>query len=313
MKKADYNIVEKKGIRELETSSGTYNTVYSKELIEAIIKRKGIHRTPAYLYHKQERQQFLNPLFKYLKSQGCSNLRVLEVGCSAGQVTELLQEQDFISEIYSFDVDKELVEIAQLKVKELGLNKVKEIKHLSIKQSLDLPYQNNFFDIVIVPAVVEHLPVEGRFLFVDEYYRKLKVGGYISFTDTPNRRFFFEGHSFGLPFLHRLSPQKAFVYGRITGKMKNITPEMMVKAGVGWKNSDYYELFPKHLSVDIKDISEESGYGYSFFIKKIKGIKKIVLLPYLLWIKFISGIIGFPPSFKLPELNVLFKKTKDYE
>ena len=47
---------------------------------------------------------------KFLKSLSKNNLRVLEVGCSGGQVTEYLQEQSCISKIVSYDVDNEFID-----------------------------------------------------------------------------------------------------------------------------------------------------------------------------------------------------------
>ena len=311
---SEYQIQDNGDKRALIVGNKTYETVYSKKIIELIIKRKGLKKTPEYFRHKDKRSYYLSPLFDYLKSAGLKNLKVLEVGCSAGQATELLNEEFSIAEIYSYDVDKILVEVVKLKAEELGLKKVKSVDCFSSRETLNLPYQNNFFDVIILSGVVEHLPLENRHMFVDEYYRKLKLGGLICFLDTPNRNFPFEAHSIGLPFISKLSPQTAFIYAKMFGKLKGSDFADFVRAGTAWRNATYYECLPKALAMEVEDISEDAGYGYKFFKKTGKGIKfKFFLLPAFAVIKLLSVWFEFPMSFFLPNMNVVLRKEINYE
>jgi len=148
-----------------------HRTKYSQNIIERIIKRKGIHRTPDYLTHRVVRTRDLSKLFVKL-NETSKGLKILEVGCSAGHITEYLNEQQCIEEIHAFDVDKAFVDVTELKVTELNLDKVQDVRHLSVKESQSLPYEDNCFDVIIVLAVVEHLPYENRHLYVDQYYKK---------------------------------------------------------------------------------------------------------------------------------------------
>jgi len=309
-----YKLEDKGDKRILVIGNNRYETNYSKKIIELIIKRKGIDRISGYLTHKEKRAYFIEPLFKYLKKNGHGNLRVLEVGCSAGQFTELLNEQASISDIYSFDIDKTLAEITELKVKELGLNRVKRIDCFSLSQTTNLPYENNFFDIIIVSGVIEHLPFENRYLYVDEYYRKLKIGGVICFVNTPNRNYPFESHSIGLPFISKLGPQAAFIYAKLFGKLEKVDFPEFVRVGTGWRNASYYECLPRALTLEVSDISKEAGYGFEFFNEQKYGLKfSIFILPFLKLLNLAAKMLNFPISFFLPELNIVFKKIKDYE
>ena len=277
-----------------------YKTYYSKKIIEKIIERKGLDRAPKYLSNKNERARYLQPLFNQLNINIKRKLRVLEVGCSSGHITEYLNHQESINEIHTFDIDSEFVEITKLKVKELNLDKVIKVLKLSNKTSLNLPYKDNYFDLVIVLAVVEHLPYENRHMYVDEYYRVLKLNGMIGFYDTPNKYFPIEMHSIGLPFVSLLPPQIAYIYARLFYKhYRKIDFPQFVRAGTVWRNSSYYELLPKTLMIDILDVSHE--YGYISTNKLARIISKV------------SKVFGIPSSFFSPNLHVVFKKIKEYE
>ena len=110
-----YKIIDIGDKRILAIGDNKYETIYSKRIIELIISRKGFERVSEYLLHKDKRSHFFTPLFDYLRSKNFKGLNVLEVGCSAGQFTELLNAQPSIRSIYCFDVDKTLIEVTKIK------------------------------------------------------------------------------------------------------------------------------------------------------------------------------------------------------
>jgi ubiquinone/menaquinone biosynthesis C-methylase UbiE len=291
-----YEIIEQGNERILIVEGKEYKTYYSRKIIDAIIDRKGIDITPLYFPKKKQRSIYMDPLFKLL-NEISTELRVLEVGCSCGHVTEYLNDQRSVKEIYTYDVDKAFVDITRIKIDELNLHKVKSIRHLTNQTTQSLPYESNFFDLVVVQAVVEHLPYENRYIYVDEYYRILKVNGIIGFWETPNRYFPYEGHSVGLPFIEIIPPQIAYIYARLfRGKMRKVSFPEFVRAGSGWRNSSYYELLPKTHMIEIQDVSYEFGY---------KSKSKLI--------RAISKVFNVPDAFFTRSLNVVFKKIKDYE
>ncbi len=171
-------------------------THYSERVIRMLIERKGVDRAPLYFPFKAERApRFLAPLFRYLRTRGAGGLRVLEVGCSFGHMTEYLAEQPEIATLSTFDPDAAFVEIARTKAKELGLKVVNEILLLDQAATRRLPWADGAFDLVLAVGVVEHLPERHRRAQVDEYWRVLAPGGHIAFLDTPNRYFPHETHS----------------------------------------------------------------------------------------------------------------------
>ncbi len=291
-------VIEDDGaFRVLSIGDRRFRTNYSRNIIELLITRKGPERASQFLVHQAERCWFLKPLFDRL-NKGHRQLRILEVGCSAGHLTEFLNDQPSIGEIYAFDVDRAMVEVARLKQQELQLSKVRRIDHFPVRATQSLPYEKDFFDVVIVAAIVEHLPYEGRYMYVDEYYRVLRDGGHIGFWDTPNRYYPFESHSVGLPWISLLPPQIAYAYARLfKAKMKEVSFPLFVRAGTGWRNSSYYELLPKSLMIDVQDVSEEFGYQ--------AGCGRLG--------RFLAKMLHVPQSFFSPTLNVVFRKLRQYE
>lgn len=284
--------------RTLTIGTRRVTTSYSTKLIELLIARKGPERASQFLVHRTDRAWFLAPLFDVL-NRTRTGLNVLEVGCSAGHLTEYLDEQPCIDSIHSFDVDKAFVDVVRLKQHELGLRKVKCVDHFSIRSTQALPYEDDYFDLVIVAAVVEHLPFENRHLYVDEYYRVLKEGGLVGFWDTPNRWYPIESHSIGLPFISLLPPPIAYAYARLfkREKMRDVGFPLFVRAGTGWRNSSYHELLPQSVMADVEDVS--NGFGYQ------PGAGR--------WGRIFAQLLKVPPAFFAPSFNLVFKKVRQYD
>ncbi len=308
----DYRLEDLGDKRILHLGNHKWETHYSTRVVNALISRKGAKRATAFLGHKEKRQRFLSPLFNYLQSKGSGGLKVLEVGCASGAMTECLNDQPFIQEVFTYDVDSAMVQITRMNCEDLHLDKVRRVDLLTTAQTQDLPYQDGYFDVIIVLAVVEHLPVHDRYRFVDQYYRKCAPGGLVCFFDTPNRLWPIESHSTGLPFIQFFSPEFAYCYGRLLGKLKDASFPDFVRAGTGWRNATYEELLPKHLTLQIRDISAEAGYPPHF---ECKGFHLRNLLRYSLFLpyKIISRICGVPISLFLPSLDVVFQVQHNYE
>jgi SAM-dependent methyltransferase len=164
--------------RVLETDGHRYPTRYSARVIRMLVERKGPHRAPLYFDFKETRgRHFLGPLFAHLRSQGRHGLRVLEVGCSFGHMTEFLAEQPEVTSLATFDTDAAFVELTRAKVDELGLDMVREVRHLDQSATCALPWADGAFDLVVAVGVIEHLPERYRRQQVDEYYRVLAAAG----------------------------------------------------------------------------------------------------------------------------------------
>ncbi len=306
-----FRIVDLGDRRVLETGGRQYPTRYSARVIRMLIERKGARRAPLYFDFKQTRgHRFLGPLFAYLRARGAGGLRVLEVGCSFGHMTEYLAEQPEVAALTTFDTDVAFVDLTRAKVDELGLRVVREVRHLDQDATRRLPWADGAFDLVLAVGVVEHLPVRWRRAQVDEYYRVLARGGHIAILDTPNRWFPLETHSVGLPLVQWLPPRLAWRCARLgrPRSYRGVSFDEFVADGTGWRNATLADCLPSSGRAGLADLTEPSGYGFRFFRDTARSRTRRVLLPFFAAAARALQMLGRPPSLALPYLNLVFKK-----
>lgn len=111
-------------------------------------------------------------MYRDLIGKACTKqTRILDVGCGHGEFLRPVYED--MPHTYGIDPD------------EVALKKNKLIKHLKVATVEKLPYKDNFFDVVVMEWVVEHLPdPDAAFR---EIHRVLKPNGKVIFL-TPNAR-----------------------------------------------------------------------------------------------------------------------------
>jgi SAM-dependent methyltransferase len=298
--------------RVLTVDDRRYETSYSARVLQMLIERKGAHRAPPYLTYKLTRgEHFLGPLFRWLRARGLGRLRVLEVGCSFGHITEWLAEQREVAELHAFDTDPAFVEIVRTKREDLGLERLADVWLLSNDETQRLPWADAMFDLVVALGVVEHLPARSRRAQVDQYYRVLAPGGHIAILDTPNRWFPLETHSVGLPLVQWLPPALAYRYARRFRRrvFRDVSYAEFVADGTGWRNATLAECLPSSGADLLDDVTEAAGYGWRFFRDTARSRTRRALLPAFAVAVAALRAAGRSPSLCLPYLNLLFRRT----
>jgi SAM-dependent methyltransferase len=310
---AGYDIRDLGGERVLSVGGAEYRTHYSERVIRMLIARKGIERAPLYFPFKETRgRHFLERLFRYLAAVGARDLRVLEVGCSFGHVTEYLAECPLIDAITTFDVDPAFAEITRAKVEELGLGKVTQVLCLTDEETTRLPFADGAFDLVLAVGVVEHLPSRARRRYVDEYYRVLRPGGHIALLDTPNRAFPLETHSIGLPAIQWLPARLAFGYARALRPRRLAGVSFDEFEASAWRNASWRDILPTRGRGALVDVTEEAGYGWRFFRETARSRLRRAAIPLFALPCAALGAAGLAPSRALPYFNVVFRKRLDH-
>jgi SAM-dependent methyltransferase len=115
---------------------------------------------------------------KYLPTSGHRSLRILNVGAATGGTSQMLDE---FGEVTSVEYDKECCDLLKEKV---------GIKAVEASVS-DLPFDDNFFDLVCAFDVIEH--VENDCMAVQEIIRVAKNDAIIMIT-TPSFMFLWSHH-----------------------------------------------------------------------------------------------------------------------
>ena len=308
---ASYRLVDAGDRRILSVDGREYETTYSARVVRMLIERKGARRAPPYFAYKHTRgDHFLGPLFAWLRARGRAGLRVLEVGCSFGHITEWLCEQSEVAVVRAFDTDPAFVDIVRAKRDELGLGRLAEVRLLAGDDTRRLPWGDAAFDLVLALGVIEHLPARHRRAQVDEYWRVLAPDGHLAVLDTPNRWFPLETHSVGLPLVQWLPPRLAWHYARLArpGKFGAEPYAEFVADGTGWRNATYRECLPSWGLGAIEDVSEAAGYGWAFFRATARSHTRRLLLPVFGAAAAALRAAGRPPSLCLPYLNLLFHR-----
>jgi 2-polyprenyl-3-methyl-5-hydroxy-6-metoxy-1,4-benzoquinol methylase len=164
-------------------------------------------RRPEAVYSRPEREAKARKILAVLSdslSAPMAQLRVLDMGCSSGIITNFLARH--FRSVTGTDIDREALAYA---VRTRASN-----ADFLPADAMELPFQGESFDVVICAHVYEHVADSGRLM--NEILRVLKKGG-VCFFAAGNRLRLVEPH-YRLPFLSILPSLLADAYLRISGR-----------------------------------------------------------------------------------------------
>lgn len=195
-----------------------------------------------------------------IKNNGLTNLKCLDIGCSAGFITKTLSEE--FKETVGIDIDKFAIDIATKD----NNSKAK----FKVGNALDIPCDNETFDVVVCNHIYEHVPDADK-LF-SEIYRVLKKKG-ICYLAAANKYYFMEPH-YRLPLLSWLPQNIANVYLRIMkrGRVKLYEERIMSYRDIKkllLKNNFRFDEYT------IKLIKNPEGYSMGDIIKEDSSLSKM--------------------------------------
>lgn len=150
-----------------------------------------------------------NNLKKFLSGQRIE--RCLDLACGTGRLSNKLLELS--QEVYGVDISAEVLKIAKQKYPQLKLNE---------SEVTNLPYQDNYFDLVIINGSLHHFFAVEETL--KEARRVLKPGGAFVLLGEPNKNYL----KFYNPFFYLWALSRIFIkFTDLFKEKKSIPDELM--------------------------------------------------------------------------------------
>jgi ubiquinone/menaquinone biosynthesis C-methylase UbiE len=168
----------------------------------------------------------VNLLQKYVKNK---NNLILDAGCGTGAGMLYLQE---FGKVYGVDLSQKAVNYC----KKRGITRVK------LGDVSNLPYKDNFFDIICLMDVIEH--VSNDKLVIREMHRVLKKGGLLLMT---------------LPALPFIYSKHDKAQGHFKRYSKNDLAKIFKGSGFKEKKMSYFNIFLSPLIIAIRLLSKAGG------------------------------------------------------
>lgn len=131
------------------------------------------------IFYSQPISKYWLIFFKLHKKRGLGK-RVLDLGCGGGRNTKMLLDLGY--DVFACDLHKEMVEITRDEYAKYAPGKNLK-KRVVLCPMIELPYKDNFFDIVLSHGVYHNAVSISEFIkALYESARVLKRGGYLCFN-----------------------------------------------------------------------------------------------------------------------------------
>ena len=225
-----------------------------------------------------ERGKFVKSILG--KVVDCNSLKILDLGSGEGGTSKVLAEKN---DVVSFDISKE-----RLRRQSESTENLERL----CGSALDLPFNKNSFDIVILQDVIEHLPEKDN--FPETIHHLLKDEG-IVYLSTPNKfsifNFLSDPH-WGVPVISILSRKKIKKYFLRYFRESEVTRKDIAELN---SLNDLYKLFDEKFKLQLY-----TKYSVKELFNGNKGI---------VWSNFHLRLVRMITFFKLNK--ILIKITND--
>ena len=132
---------------------------------------------------------------------------ILEIGCGTGAATVALAEQ--CAHVVGLDIDDGALAAARDRCRIYGVSA--EFRNLNATEMAGV-FKDIRFDFIIFFASLEHMKIAERIHAIKNAWDMLPEGALLVIVETPNRLWYFDGHTAMLPFFHWLPDELAFRY-----------------------------------------------------------------------------------------------------
>ena len=144
------------------------------------------------------------------------DLNILEIGAGTGVAAIAMAEQG--AHVVGVDVCPLSLAVGRLRAQAHTLS---ERITLIEGDAKDLPelLDGRPIDLIVFFAVLEHMTYEQRLASLKSAWSILRPNQYLCITHTPNRLWFYDGHTSRLPFFNWLPDEIAYEYSRYSPRM----------------------------------------------------------------------------------------------
>ena len=201
---------------------------------------------------------------------------VLEIGCGTGTSTVALCEQK--SRVTAVDVNRDSMEVAKSRLHAYGLTA--EFIHINAAHLLEA-FPEQRFDFILYFASLEHMSFEERIQSLRAAFKMLTTNGYVVLIETPNRLWYFDGHTSLEPFYHWLPNDVAMAYAKFTRRENfkrgfDAASERDISRFVRWgRGVSYHEL---EIALDGRDKIQVASSLHAFLELPDSHFKKTLRL-----------------------------------
>lgn len=136
-------------------------------------------------------------------------MRILEIGTGAGGSIVPLTEQG--AYVVGTDIDRNSLAVAAERLRLHGLAQLSEL-HVINAVDLEHVFRGQTFDTVIFFASLEHMTIGERLRALPAAWSLVSPGGRFVVVETPNRLWWYDGHTSELPFYNWLPDCLALQY-----------------------------------------------------------------------------------------------------
>ena len=203
--------IDKAGLHSIEKSiRENYHTGWRSE--NNYSKEKYKDDLNAHLYKRLESDR--REIVPWLdNATTLQNKRILEIGCGTGSSTIALAEQG--AKITGIDIDEGALLVAKERAKVYGVDA--EFRVLNA-QDISSTFHTTKFDLIIFFACLEHMTIPERLSSLRDAWEMLPTDGLLVVVETPNRLWYFDGHTSMLHFFHWLPNELAFAYSKFSSR-----------------------------------------------------------------------------------------------
>lgn len=153
---------------------------------------------------EQNRSRFIPWLFAFINLKGA---KILEIGCGTGCSTIALAEQKAV--VTAIDIDGGALLSARDRLNQYHLQAT--LLNMNSTELGDR-FSKGEFDVIIFFASLEHMLYEERITSIKEAWNLIPQGGLFCVVETPNRLWYIDYHTSGLPFFEWLPDEMALRY-----------------------------------------------------------------------------------------------------